>query len=132
MINFGKNLKIALKYRNITSKNLAKKIGVKPNTISNYITGVSSPSFEVLYAILEELNLSSDDLLFKDFEQDTTPLKMTTKAVKYHIEGGGRVLREDELSNAYYELFEDFIALNNKILSRQKRVIPQLNIQKMQ
>lgn len=128
MINFGKNLKIALKRRRISSKQLASIVGVRPNTISNYITGVSSPSYDVLQKILQELNVSSDDLLFKDFAANPSILDNVapSKSVGYHIEGAGRALREDELLKSYYELLDDFIALKDKMILQQGAIIAKL------
>lgn len=66
MIFLSKNLKILRERCGYTQKELADKLGVKANTISNYEKGVSSPDFELLEIITDLLNAKADDILFRD------------------------------------------------------------------
>ena len=50
---FSKNLAELLKNNNINQKELAKKIGVSPSTVSMWVTGNSSPRMD-LYTILKD------------------------------------------------------------------------------
>lgn len=45
---------------------LAEKIGVKPNTISNYESGNSAPDFDKLNMIIKELDTDANTILFVD------------------------------------------------------------------
>ena len=44
---FSKNLAELLKNNNINQKELAKKIGVSPSTVSMWVTGNSSPRMDL-------------------------------------------------------------------------------------
>ena len=53
---FSKNLAELLKNNNINQKELAKKIGVSPSTVSMWVTGNSSPRMDLLEKIAELYN----------------------------------------------------------------------------
>lgn len=62
---FGKRVDRLLKNRKISRIELGKKLGVKRQTIDNYINGHTSPDVEMLQEIANELNVSVSDLLGK-------------------------------------------------------------------
>ena len=62
---FGKRVDRLLKNRKISRIELGKKLGVKRQTIDNYINGNTSPDVEMLQEIANELNVSVSDLLGK-------------------------------------------------------------------
>ena len=45
-------LTLAKIYRKLTHKDIAKKVGVHPNTISSWLTGKNQPSNHVLMAVV--------------------------------------------------------------------------------
>lgn len=61
--NFSSILKEILKRKNITQTELARSIGVKPNTISNYCKKVSQPDADIIVKIASYLDVSIDYLL---------------------------------------------------------------------
>ena len=60
---FPSMLKDMLKQKNITQTELARSIGVKPNTISNYRNGVSQPDADTIIKIASFFDVSIDYLL---------------------------------------------------------------------
>lgn len=56
-------LKLVRKERGFTQDDLAKKVNTQKTTISNYETGYSTPSNEMLIDLAQALNVSSDYLL---------------------------------------------------------------------
>lgn len=60
---FKKRLRLARKWSGLTQEELAIKVNTKKTTISNYETGYSTPSIEMLDLLCDVLNVSSDFLL---------------------------------------------------------------------
>lgn len=61
--DFGKRLKQALDEKGMKAHELAEKLGVGANTISNYIHEKSYPSLSVLLKIVKTLNTTADFLI---------------------------------------------------------------------
>ncbi len=62
----GKKVKNLIKLRKeakMTQTQLAEKVGVNSNTISQYELGKREPSLEILKKISQELNCSLDELV---------------------------------------------------------------------
>lgn len=66
LIFLPQNLRFLREAKGLTQVQLAEKIGVKPNTISNYETGNSSPDFGLLEALVNILEVDAHSLLFED------------------------------------------------------------------
>lgn len=66
------NLFIELKEKNITQKVLSEHLGVSTGNVSDWKSGKSMPSADVLYEISKYLNVSTDYLLGKT-EQKNKP-----------------------------------------------------------
>lgn len=62
---FGKRVDRLLKNRKISRIEFGRKLGVRRQTIDNYINGNTSPDVEMLQEIANELNVSVSDLLGK-------------------------------------------------------------------
>jgi len=62
----GERLRAARTARRLSLRTLAGRLGVSPSLISQIETGRSNPSVSTLYAIVSELDISLDDLLFND------------------------------------------------------------------
>ena len=60
---FSKRLKQTLKDNNVSQKDLAERIGMSKNIISDYCNGKKMPSIGVLISICKTLNESADYLL---------------------------------------------------------------------
>ena len=63
MDNFGRNLKTLRKMAGMNQDELAKRLGVRKTTISNYETSFSSPPKATLIEIAELFKVSIDELL---------------------------------------------------------------------
>ena len=61
--SFSEMLKHLIQQRNITQTELAKYIGVKPNTISNYCNNISQPDIDTIIKIASYFDVSIDYLL---------------------------------------------------------------------
>jgi transcriptional regulator with XRE-family HTH domain len=60
---FATNLRNIRKQKRLTQTDLAVMLNTTKGTISNYETGFSSPSLDVLKELCVKLNVSSDELL---------------------------------------------------------------------
>lgn len=65
-MSIGNRIKQARKQRCMSRKELATLVGVTPNAISNYETGVSFPKAPVLCALFGALKVDAN-FLFQDF-----------------------------------------------------------------
>lgn len=61
-MNIGIKIKEARLAANMTQGELAKRIGVSKNAISNYENGVSTPKVELLCAIMKHLDIDANYL----------------------------------------------------------------------
>lgn len=58
-----KRLREAIQYGNISQKELAKKLGVNPSTVSKYMRLDKYPSLDTFANICEILDVSADEIL---------------------------------------------------------------------
>jgi transcriptional regulator with XRE-family HTH domain len=65
----GRRLRAARQTRNLSLRDLAGRLGVSASLISQIETGRAQPSVNTLYAIVAELGVSLDDLLFPDADR---------------------------------------------------------------
>lgn len=92
MIFNGKRLKRARYYNGLSVDDLASKIGVKKQSISQFETGKSNPSTETLWAICRELHFpinyffQSDDIFGKEIAGTTYFRSMFSTSKKYRQE----------------------------------------------
>ena len=63
MFNFGKRLKQIRKEHNLTQKQLADLIGGTERSIQNYEAGNRKPTFDVILAILDKVDVDANYLL---------------------------------------------------------------------
>lgn len=62
-IEISKNLILFIKAKDMTQKELATKIGVKPQAVNNWCKGIREPSAEMLIALCKALDCTPNDLL---------------------------------------------------------------------
>ena len=62
--DLGKRLREAREGRNIGLRELARRLGVSPSLISQIETGKSEPSINTLFAIVGELELPVNEIVF--------------------------------------------------------------------
>jgi DNA-binding XRE family transcriptional regulator len=63
MFSFSEHLKAIRKSRNITQKQLAEAIGASERGIQNYEIGARKPTYDMLIALADYFNVSTDYLL---------------------------------------------------------------------
>jgi transcriptional regulator with XRE-family HTH domain len=62
----GEELRKARRARGLSLRGLAERLGVSPSLISQIERGLANPSVSTLYAIVTELDVSLDELLFDE------------------------------------------------------------------
>lgn len=88
----GDQLRARRRQRGLSLRGLAEKLGVSPSLISQIERGQSNPSVSTLYAIVNELDVSLDELLFNDRRPAAvnatapTPLKPTVEAPRHPVQ----------------------------------------------
>ena len=65
MNDIGKNIKVQRIRRNLTQDDLAEKLFVTRQTVSNYETGKTRPDVQMLMAIAQVLQIPLDNLLYE-------------------------------------------------------------------
>lgn len=70
MIFISKNLELLRKKSGLKQSELAEKLGVKANTISNYEKGVSQPDYTIINKLMNLFDVTSDQLLFSDLSSE--------------------------------------------------------------
>lgn len=58
-----KRLRESIEYSNISQKELAKKLGINPSTVSKYMRQNKYPSLDTFANICEILEISADEIL---------------------------------------------------------------------
>ena len=82
--DLGKRLREAREGRNIGLRELARRLGVSPSLISQIETGKSEPSINTLFAIVGELELPVNEIVFD-------PQRSSGRSVRDHgRQGWGR------------------------------------------
>ena len=78
MRDIGKNIKALRQQKNMTQDELAEKLFVTRQTVSNYETGKSRPDIEMLMQIAEALNTDVNTILY-GISQNTAKRRMLIK-----------------------------------------------------
>ena len=63
IVEIQKRLREAIKYSNISQKELAEKLGVNPSTVSKYMRLDKFPSIDTFANICKILDVSADEIL---------------------------------------------------------------------
>jgi transcriptional regulator with XRE-family HTH domain len=71
----GDRLRAARRERGLTLRALAGRLGISPSLISQVETGRARPSVSTLYAIVSELGISLDELMFTDARPSAAPVR---------------------------------------------------------
>jgi transcriptional regulator with XRE-family HTH domain len=77
----------------LSVRGLAKRVGISPSQVSAVELGKSQPSAATLYAIAAELDLSIDDLIFRD--RQTAPGRANSGDFGQSPASSGPVLRHE-------------------------------------
>ena len=91
----GERLKEARKKRKISQTAVAKKVGVKPSTISLYESDAATPSVEILIKLALIYNISVDYLLGIDQRESIVLGENLTERQKILLQNMVELLKEE-------------------------------------
>jgi transcriptional regulator with XRE-family HTH domain len=139
MENFGRNLNIIRTYRGLKQQEVADKLKVGRNTVSDYETGRSQPNLEMLVKISDYYGVDTDVLLKTDLVDvqaiDETVLRpksleSTGKSTDFSTGNKSKtpVLKEDPAPYGTSAL-ERVIGIQMHTIDSQKALIDSLNEQ---
>lgn len=103
MSNFKDRLRTLRKQNLLSQQELADKMGVSKQTISQYERGVREPDFESLEALCDIFNVSSDYILGK-----------VNITMRFLTEGDLELLNRPSLSSDELSLLEEYRELNDE------------------
>jgi transcriptional regulator with XRE-family HTH domain len=75
----GALVKAARLNRGLTQEQLAEKIGIGLRHIMGIENEAKSPSYEVLYSLIRELNLSADSIFYPETRNEDSKLQYLTR-----------------------------------------------------
>ena len=70
----GKTLRAARKKAKLTQEGLSEKVGISTRHIAKIEKGVMNPSYEILYYLINELDISADKLFNTNMTEDNERL----------------------------------------------------------
>lgn len=114
MRDIGKNIRNIRQSKRITQDELAEKLYVTRQTVSNYETGKSHPDIEMLLKIAEILNVSLDDVLYG---------KAMNNTKREHVK---RMILSGTIAMMIFALFFALQSPLKKLVSATYNVIPLL------
>lgn len=62
-MSFGDNLRTLIEERNLTQKELAKRLNIAPSTMGSYVQNTREPDFNTLKLLAKYFDVSTDYLL---------------------------------------------------------------------
>lgn len=71
-MSFGDNLRTLIEERDITQKELAKKLNIAPSTLGSYVQNVREPDFVTLKMFANFFDVSTDYLLDHSVKECST------------------------------------------------------------
>jgi transcriptional regulator with XRE-family HTH domain len=94
--DLGQRLRTAREQKNIGLRELARRLGVSPSLISQIETGKSEPSINTLFAIVSELELSVNEIVFDPTREAGRPSVRATPRARAASAGraGGKALAD--------------------------------------
>lgn len=116
MINFGLRIKQLRKSKNISAKELSKKLNCDPSTISKIENNVSLPSFDLLYNICNILNYSLSEF-FSEYSFQSHKIPSDVEKLLNDILFSAKFLSNEELLS--------IVSLFNSILSNKDHLTKQ-------
>lgn len=122
---FGKNLERLREKRGLLQKELAEKLELKPNSISNYENGKSFPTVPVLLRIAEYFKVSTEYLLSESKMMGEENAFKTVEQHKNFLKDVLDNISEEEILEKYDfgELFE------NLPLDQKKKVLNSIELE---
>ncbi|MGN0677861.1 MAG: helix-turn-helix transcriptional regulator [Ruminococcus sp.] len=96
-MNFNQRIAYLLKEKKCSQADLAKSVGVKPNTVSDWINKGTSPKVEHIYAIAQYFDVSID-YLFYGKENSNSILNSNIGAIGTNSSGTVNIHSDDQKS----------------------------------
>ena len=129
---FADMLKYLLSTRNIKQTELARSIGVRPNTISNYCNKISQPDIDIIIKIAEFFDVSIDYLLTDTRKEnqilreelglsDTTLEVLTQLAQTTERKYLDELIKDDEFRETFIHA-TSYFETNTSIYQKLKKV----------
>lgn len=124
MIFLSRNLEFLRKRDGLKQAELAQKLGVKANTISNYEKGVSQPDYNTLYNILTIFKIDADTLLYKDASEQEISNILNISSTQENASVIDRLFDKLELKEAKVEAQAEHIGiLKQTILTLEEKIM---------
>jgi transcriptional regulator with XRE-family HTH domain len=82
----GTLIKTARTNKGLTQEQLAEKIGIGARHLMGIENEGKSPSFEVLYSLIRELNISADSIFYPESDACDTKLAYLTRLLMHREE----------------------------------------------
>ena len=79
---FSEKLRVFRMKKGLTQSKLADMLGVKPNTVSNYEKGISSPDLDMFVKIVNILDVSPSNLLGIEYNEEILSYSIASEQVK--------------------------------------------------
>jgi len=118
----GQRLKEARQLQNLTQKQLADLIGVKPSEISQYESGKRTPRWNTFNKILDALNVSADEMLGREVTVVCDEEQYQVRLSKRKLQ----ILKAIEENNALNEAFHKNPSRVAKVLNNKiKNIFPE-------
>lgn len=105
-MSLGENLRNLIDERDMTQKELAKKLNIAASTLGGYIQGYSEPDFETLKLLASYFDVSTDYLL--DFQRNRSYTKNQQELLRIFD------FLTPEQQELYIEQGKAFIRINAK------------------
>lgn len=112
-MSFASRLRQAREQAGFTQQDLAKKLGVTKNAISNYENGVSSPKWEILVEIFDILHVDPNFLYQDDFSSELAEAHVLTPQQSTLLAAFDQLNEEGQIKAVEY-----FVVLICKVLSQ--------------
>lgn len=103
IINFKKNFEELRKAHNLTQEQIAEKIGVSRQVVTNWKSGRNLPDIQTLAIICDMFGTTSDELLFETNESELLEEDILNKLAK-DIE----YIKERLNTNSSYDVYKSF------------------------
>ena len=96
MIDFGKNLSILRKNRQLTQLELADLLDVQPRMVGRWEQAVAKPQFDYIIKLAEVLEVSLDHLLLGEKGKINTELEIKNKRLKELCKQADKLKPDDQ------------------------------------
>lgn len=127
MINtFSTNLRIARKNKSLTQEALATAINSTKATISNYETGYSEPSIEILIKLSEKLEVTIDFLCgnkpvsANEVSKESLLYELETAKIQNKLQANRILELENTIKKVNFTVANDVFAVLSHIISKEK------------